>query len=229
MDWGTAAVVVAAVLGSGGLASLLSGGLEISRRSRLRRSIEKTRELATKFEAGSQEHDALQSVTELEGLRFAALTHVGLPKSIRRVLMTTWVLFGLVVAGTLIAAVLVRNWSGDVGKAREAEAFKRDDFVTFVAIAFIALFYVAALDALVRTRRAEFVSRVQAGLPVRQAAAQIQALDMADYADRHATLLAAFADERVTDWQHRRRRRKLRAEVRRRARRAFGPKRVTRR
>lgn len=216
MDWGTVAVVVTAILGSGGAASVVTGGLQLSRRNRLRRSLDRSADLLAKLDAGTTEDASIRAVMEMESLRFAAQTYVGMPRSVRRLLTFLWVSLGLVVGATLYVVLALRNIPPFQGFALSSgpTPLTEDDALLFVATGGLFLFYAVGIDVWTRQRRNDFVSRVMRGASIQEAAKEIGDLDGRDY------LMLLF--ERWFDGVVRRRRlRDRRRIVRRRAHIAF--------
>jgi hypothetical protein len=216
VDWGTAAVVVTAILGSGGAASIVTGGLQLSRRNRLRRSLDRSADLVAKLDAGTPEDVSIRAVMEIESLRYAAQTYVGMPRSVRRLLTFMWVSLGLVVGATLYVVLAVRHLPPFQGliRANGPTPLSEDDALLFVATGGLFLFYAVGIDVWTRQRRNDFVSRVLCGASIREAADAIGELDGADYL---VLLFEGWFDNVV----RRRRSRDRRRMVRRRAHRAF--------
>lgn len=163
MEAGDLAVVVAAVLGGTGLGGVLSGGAQISRRHRLRRSVEKTADVAAKLREGSPEALALESVQRVEAARFAALTLIVLPLETRRYLQSLGVyLAALLLSCLVLVAVLLSVLPARSGE-REPAGLPASQVAWLLASAAAPLLFALVCDRWLRHRRELFVDLVLAG------------------------------------------------------------------
>lgn len=170
-EWQFAGVVVAAAIGGSGAIGLLSGGVELSRRARLRKAIERDSDLAARLEPSSDEAKALGHARRLDVLRLASLSVVGLPGAISRVLLVLlataviyvaviWMVFayGEEFFGLRFASMKDRNWTG-----------------VFLLLVVFTLLYggilALLLDQRLRQRRTHYVFAVDEGMDERIAAA----------------------------------------------------------
>jgi len=170
-EWQFAGVVVAAAIGGSGAIGLLSGGVELSRRARLRKAIERDTDLAARLEPSSDEVKALRHARRLDVLRLASLSVVGLPGAISRtlggLLVTFFIYFALIwivfaygeeLFGLDLNGLRGRNWTG----------------VFLLLVAFTVSYggLVAwLLDQRLRQRRLQYVYAVDEGMDERTAAA----------------------------------------------------------
>lgn len=205
MDVGDIALVIAAVLGGTGAGGLLTGGVQVSRRHRLRRSIEKTAEVVEKLPADSAEVAALEAVQRVEAVRFASMTLITLPRDTRQYLQS----FGMYLAAfawlslTFLAILLTVL---PPRERRRSAGLPPDQIAWLLASAAFAILYVAILDRWLRRRRDMFVDMVLGGQSFDQAQSVAMEETVPEWLVRVATIFLAW------------RRHSL---IRRRARRAF--------
>lgn len=79
--WASAAAVVWAAFGSTGLAGLRTGGLQLTKRGRLKKSIARSQEVLSGLPEGTEAHATIVKAIEADATRLAALTLVSFPKS----------------------------------------------------------------------------------------------------------------------------------------------------
>lgn len=165
MDPGIAllATVIAAAIGSTGVAGLLTGGLQLSRSARLRRGIEASSALLPGLGGDTAAAKALTLAVQTDTLRLAAMSLLRPPVRILQML-------GLVIfsgVASVILALAAQSISA-TSYPKAASLLSSESSRTFVVL--IALFGVSyilalvwSLDALIRLRRERFVRAALAG------------------------------------------------------------------
>lgn len=116
-NWGP---FLAAVLGSAGIAALLTVGLTFTRRARLRRSIETAQHLLETTQSGPRVKAALQQSIDMDSLRIAATSMIGFGH---------WTRYIIVGAVTAVVVVASSSWLFEILGAR---ALPMDDAVASV-------------------------------------------------------------------------------------------------
>jgi len=175
IDWGSVAAVVGAGLGSTGLAGVLTGGIQLTRRSRLRKSIESSFAVLANLDEGSASHTALKAAIAADGTRLAALTLIGFPRSTIGFFRFAW-LYVVVVIGVAFVAVA----STGPQKAKKTVAVDPVDPVVMLEWAVAAVAFLVAvtfgLNTMLKDRRDRFVSLTQRGLGPDEAVQRVGAL-----------------------------------------------------
>jgi len=157
MDWQIGVTVVAAVLGSTGIAGTLTGGFQLTRRARLRRTVEKSADVLARLDAESYARSSLSRAIDSDVLQLSALTLVSFPGDLRR-------LFRLMLAfsGVYIGLVAVLVGYSDPAPVSDPTDPK---IVVGWLIGFLGLIFstAMALNALLRARRERFIELVTNG------------------------------------------------------------------
>ena len=108
MDMEAVALVVAAVVGSTGLASLITGGVQLSRASRLQKAVHDMSEIVALHESGTSESDAAKYALKVLTLDLVAI------RVVRVGARTALIIFGLVVVAVAAAvAIFIPGGAGD--------------------------------------------------------------------------------------------------------------------
>lgn len=185
MGWDTAAVVIAAVLGSSGLAGLLSGGIDVSRRSRLRRSILKSAELAKSMDEDGPARIAVEGVRDVESARLLALTVIGAPAIAGEMLRT--ILYGLFGVFAILFFTVpflpdrprVADTTPEHQAQAAAAAFQQgvDNVANVIGGLFLVAIVFVILNRSIRSRRARFTDLILAGRTRAEATATIRKAD----------------------------------------------------
>lgn len=188
VDWGSVAAVVGAGLGSTGLAGVLTGGIQLTRRSRLRKSIEASHGVLASLDDGTASHTALKEAIAADGSRLAALTLVGFPRSTVAFFRFAW-LYVVVVIGFAFVA------TASTGPQQTRRPTPLDP-VTVIEWALAGVtFLVAAtlgMSAMLRERRDRFVALTARGVPPIEAVKRIGSLG--PLAQAEVYLLSALSD-----------------------------------
>jgi len=164
VEWGNIAAIVGAGLGSTGLAGLLTGGLQLTKRGRLRKSIERSQQVRALLPDIAPAAAAVQQAIEADAMRLAALTLVGFPKSTTRLLRFSYV---YVVVLTGFALAVEATAASDGAPARDPLVLDYVAIIEFlIAIAAFILAITATLAAMLRQRRDAFVAMVQSGISI---------------------------------------------------------------
>ncbi|MGA1812171.1 hypothetical protein VH571_07280 [Frondihabitans sp. 4ASC-45] len=180
------AVVAASILGSSGVAGLLSGGIELGRRNRLRRSLFKTTELASKLPRGTS-RTAVEGVRDLEAARYLALTLVGLPRivigyvfSFVCIVLTAFGLVGIWVfayPGSVLSSENAKDKRAAVSTATESQLQQLSlAFISVAAVSFVILFALA-IAATTHANRAYFIQLILGGASVEAAQEKMRLRD----------------------------------------------------
>lgn len=98
-------LIVAAILGSTGVAGLLSGGVQWSRAARLRHSVERTTGLIEKVGADTAAGEALVAASQRDAVRLSVMSIIQLPRQF--VQMFAGVVFLLVIVVGVTAFTLM--------------------------------------------------------------------------------------------------------------------------
>lgn len=156
MTAGEIAVLVAAVLGSTGLASALNAGIQVSRAARLRSAITDSRALLRGLDSESGAFRAMQISISVMSLELAALTLVRIPHRVRGIV----IVFVVVILG-LFAILFVASWLFGNASIIPLQGTSESPGL-FIYTGFVSLIYVATLLALLQLRlgqrREEFVA-----------------------------------------------------------------------
>jgi hypothetical protein len=165
-EWQFAGVALASALGGSGVVGLFSGGVELSRRARLRRAIDKSLELLSRLEARSDEASALRHAARLDTLRLAALSVVSLPTVIGRALGLFTAVIAVYVVVFWVVLSSLPNGPDDLlgGRGNVVAAIVALTLIYFGALA-------ALIDQRLRQRRTHYVFAVDEGMDERVAAA----------------------------------------------------------
>ncbi|WP_153001887.1 hypothetical protein [Curtobacterium oceanosedimentum] len=162
-------------LGSTGLAGVLTGGIQLTRRSRLRKSIEASYAVLANLENGSAAHAALKAAIASDGTRLAALTLIGFPRSTVGFFRFAW-LYVVIFIGVAFVAVA----STGPRRPTKSESIEPVDPVVLVEWSFAALAFliavIFALSAMLRERRDRFIILTERGVPPREAVRRVGAL-----------------------------------------------------
>lgn len=169
-EWQFAGVALAAAIGGSGVVGLFSGGIELSRRARLRRAIEKAADLIERLDDESAEAGSLRHARRLDTLRLAALSVIGLPAVLGRMVALVVLVLVLYVFGFVAVAWVAPDMFGWVFKGLQ----DRQVGAIFLGMVVFAMFYAGAffwlLDQTLRQRRTQYVLAVDEGMDVRVAA-----------------------------------------------------------
>lgn len=156
-----------AVLGSTGLIGILTASLQLSRRSRLKRSIQTATEIADSIAPGSLARKALQQAIETDVLRLAAMSMVELRARTRYMITMVLVMFGFAVGVGLVVFLtfpdealgtfLFRYTMGAAEDVLPWEARFAAWIVGLGVVAYASMF-VVLLDQLIRRERERIVN-----------------------------------------------------------------------
>ena len=169
MDWQIYIAVIAALLGSTGIAGTLTGGFQLTRRSRLRRSVEKTAELLSKLDTDSASRATLRRAVDHDVLQLAALTLVSFPGDLRRLFRMSLVFSGIYIG---LVAVIV-GYSPPAESDPDAIADPRVALGWFIGMLGLIVSIALSFNALLRNRRERFVDLVIKGADPGAALAEI--------------------------------------------------------
>lgn len=190
-DWASAAAVVAAAFGSTGLAGLLTGGLQLTKRGRLKKSIARSQEVLSGLPRATQAHAAVLKAVEMDATRMAALTLVGFPKSTVWFLRLAYIYLVLVTGAAFVAQAV------NLPLSRPEPNPTPVDPVALVEIALAIIAFVIAvafaLASVLRHRRETFVASVQSGVPVSVALRRIPEHGPASQALRYLGALTGLS------------------------------------
>jgi hypothetical protein len=169
MDWQIYVGVIAALLGSTGIAGTLTGGFQLSRRARLRRSVERTAELLSKLDTDSLSRGSLRRAVDHDVLQLAALTLVSFPGDLRRLFRLSLVFSGIYIG---LVAVIV-SYSPPAESVPGASPDSRVALGWFVGMLGLILSIALSFNALLRNRRERFVDLIIKGADPEEALAEI--------------------------------------------------------
>ena len=175
IELGSVAAVVGAGLGSTGLAGVLTGGIQLTRRSRLRKSIESSFAVLANLDEGSASHAALKAAIAADGTRLAALTLIGFPRSTIGFFRFAWLYVVVVIGVAFVAAAS----AGPQEPKKTVPVDPVDPVVVLEWAIAAAAFLVAVtfgLNAMLKDRRDRFVSLTQRGLGPEEAVQRVGAL-----------------------------------------------------
>ena len=160
MDWTVVVAFVAAFLGSTGVASLVTGGVQLSRSARLRHGIAASSALLPNLAEGTASRQSLLLAIEADALRLSAMSLLRAPARMGQLLVIVIVFFvaGIALLQTsplfLLDAKLHNVTTAEQGLL---------SFSTVVTISFM-LGYVAALvfalDSAIRLRREQYIRAI---------------------------------------------------------------------
>jgi len=162
-QWTLVGVLVAAVLGTTGVSGLLTGGIEVGRRARLRRHVARALDLRDRVQRRSIEWEALTYSARLDSVRLASLSTVTLRKRLGQLVragllaLVMYAVIGSALVYSGVGALLFDDRGGLVLLA------------FLVAIATTSTLSVGVLDLSLRQDRADFVAAVMAGEDVEAA------------------------------------------------------------
>lgn len=150
MDMEAVALVVAAVVGSTGLASLITGGVQLSRASRLKKAVHDMSEIVALHESGTSESDAAKYALKVLTLDLVAI------RVVRVGARAALIIFGIVVG--ILAVAMAIFMPGGAGESI------RHDSTMLLAGALLAGSYtvtlVGAFVYLLRGKRERLVAQV---------------------------------------------------------------------
>jgi hypothetical protein len=159
-DWAIVIAAIAAAVGTTGVAGLLTGGLQLSRSSRLRRSIGASMELRKALRENSASDQALSTAIDADTLRLAAMSLVRAPTLLVRLIIPMIVML-VILAGT--------SWVALGALDQEQEAFNGRYPLGLIALGYFGVLLGAAtaqiwvIDSSTRSRRERFVRAALAG------------------------------------------------------------------
>ena len=159
-DWAVVVAAIAAAVGTTGVAGLLTGGLQLSRSARLRRSISASMELQSSLPANSAADQALSTAIAADTLRLAAMSLFRAPARLMRLFVPMLVML-VILAGTswLVLDALQVGSSSPTGRYP----------IGLLALGYFGLLLGAAtaqiwvIDSSTRSRRERFVRAALAG------------------------------------------------------------------
>lgn len=159
-------VLVVSLIGTTGLTGLLSGGIEIGARNRLRKRVEHALDLRDRFRPRTPEWEALSYAAQLESIRLAALSAVGLKRRLK-LMITSF--FGAALTYIVLGIVVLTG--GNLEDRASLFGFgsgtRLQLGLTFaVSTAVLAIVFASILEGSLRRSREQFVAEVLAGHPV---------------------------------------------------------------
>lgn len=142
----------------------MTGGLQLTKRGRLKKSIARSQEVLDALPPGTRTHEVVRVAVEVDATRLAALTLVGFPKTTVWLLRVTYI-YLVLVTGVVLFVQAANAASGEPKQVPEllAAATLIESTLAVVAFAFAVAF---ALNSVLKHRRETFVSSVQSGVPV---------------------------------------------------------------
>jgi hypothetical protein len=147
--------LITALVGSAGAAGILTGGLQLSRATRLRKRIGELTEIAKSFESGDQRSKTAWALVDEDLLRMAGLMLIRVPRGFYfgAVLLFAW-------AGVLVPYIIVDpdNWIPDPAPRSPGEWV-----LSIMTIVFTTIVMAAVLVATIAQRRQAFVAQLRAG------------------------------------------------------------------
>lgn len=166
-------VLIVSLLGTTGLTGLLSGGIEIGTRNRLRKRSEHALDLRDRFKPRTAEWEALSYAARVDSVRLAALTAVGLKQ---RTKSTIGSFVGAGISYVLLGLTVVTG--GDLDEQTYVFGLgpgTRLQFgLTFALFTIIVSVVLAVLlQSGLRRSRNTFVREVLSGQPVEATAARL--------------------------------------------------------
>lgn len=164
--------MVGAGLGSTGLAGVLAGGLQVTRRSRIRKSIEASYSVLANLDEGSPSHTALKAAIAADGTRLAALTLIGFPKSTVGFFRFAWLYVVVMIGVVFVVVAAVGPSSALPPKPISPVAIVE---WTLAGVAFLVA-VTFGMSTMLRERRDRFVNLTARGVSPQEAVRRVGSL-----------------------------------------------------